>query len=412
MPGFGKTFVAAFVAREMGHELVVMCPKVVIPHWRAAAEAAGAKVRCISNWEQHKLGKTGMGEWERKPARIRNDITGKVKRTQGGTWRWTFPKPTLLVADEVHVAKERKSQNAKLVTGAKRQGIPTLVMSATMAVDPTDMFATGYMLGLHDGDFGWQKFLQGFGCLPIGYEWKFSPLHDPTALARLNAELFPKRGHRKTYEEIPGFPPATTDVRAVEAEPEVLERMERAWARVKELEALKEAAETAGVERMRARQIAELAMVPAIIDLARDLVGSGLSVPIFVDYHDTIDALTRELGCRAIDGRTSDGARVDIIARFQANEDPLIVLQTGAGGVGVSLHDVHHKRPRHGIYSPGDNAVQFVQALGRVRRDGGTPCFRTVLTLAGSIMSRVHANLTRKVNQIDTINDGDLDPLR
>ena len=110
VPGFGKTFVAAFVAREMGHELVVACPKVVVPHWRAAAEMCGAKVRCVSNYEQHKLGHTGMGRW-------------KIKNRQ---WQWTFPKPTLLVLDEAQCMKSRSSQNAKFAIAAKRQGVPTL----------------------------------------------------------------------------------------------------------------------------------------------------------------------------------------------------------------------------------------------------------------------------------------------
>lgn len=413
MPGFGKTFVAAFVAREMNHELVVLCPKVVIPHWQAAAAAAGAKVRCISNYEQHKLGNTGMGEWARKPSRIKDDITGKVKRTQGGTWRWTFPKPTLLVPDEVHLCKEKKSQNSKMITAAKRQGIPTLVMSATLAVDPTDLYSVGYLLGMHDGDFGWPAFQSRFGCLAIGYEMQFSALHDPTALARLNAELFPKRGHRKTYEEIPGFPPEQTDIRAVEGDSKELEAMERAWARVKELEALKETAETAVAERTRARQIAELAKVPAVIDLARDLVGSGLSVPIFLNYKDSIREVADALKTRVIDGNhSSPSYRQEAINRFQDDVDHCLTLQTGAGGVGISLHDVNGRRPRHSILSPGDNARDFIQALGRNRRDGGkSAAFRTVLTLANSIESRVHRALTSKVGQIDTINDGDLDPL-
>jgi superfamily II DNA or RNA helicase len=411
--GFGKTFVAAFVAREMNHQLVVCCPRVVIPHWQAAAELAGAKVRCISNYEQHKLGHTGMGEWERQPSRIRDKDTGKVKRTQGGKWRWTFPRPTLLVLDEAHYCKTRSSQNAKLCVAAKRQGIPTLVMSATLAVDPTDLYAVGYLLGLHDGDFGWQAFQSQYGVVADGFDLKFDPRRDPTALVRLNAELFPKRGHRKTYEEIPGFPPQQTDVRAVLADSKALEAMESAWARTKELEALHESAATAGAARTRARQLAELAKVPAVIELARDLMNSGLSVPIFLNFYDSIDAVSQALELPCIDGRVPEGARQAAIRAFQDNQLHGLVLQTGAGGVGINLHDIHDVRPRHSILSPGDNAVQFVQALGRNRRDGQkSPAFRTILTLADSIEGRVHRALTAKVGQIDTINDGDLDPLQ
>ena len=59
-----------------------------------------------------------------------------------------------------------------------------------------------------------------------------------------------------------------------------------------------------------------------------------------------------------------------------------------------------------------ENARDLVQALGRNRRVGQkTPAFRTVLTLENSIERRVKAAVERKANQIETINDGDLDPL-
>lgn len=395
--GFGKTFVAAFAAKEMGHPMVVLCPKVVIPHWTRAAQAVGAPVRCVSNYEQHKLGHTLCGNWEIKNRR----------------WRWNVPKPTLLVFDEVHLCKTRTSQNAKLLVAAKRQGIPTLVMSATMAVDPTDLFAAGYLLGLHSGEhYDFLAFQQRFGVIRDGFGWVFDPRHDRTALKRLNSELFPSRGHRKTYDEIPGFPEATTDVREVHGNPETLAKMEAAWVRTAELEALRQEAVNGAVERLRARQLAELAKVPAIIDLARDLVGSGLSVPIFLNFHDSIDAVSSALGCPVIDGRVADAARSAAIDSFQQDQVRCLVLQTGAGGVGISLHDTHGKHPRHSLISPPENARDLIQTMGRNRRVGQkSPAFRSVITLANSIERRVKAAVERKAQQIETINDGDLDPL-
>lgn len=395
--GAGKTFIASFIAREMGHHMVVCCPKVVIPHWQNAAQLCGAPVRSISNYEQHKLGHTGMGSW-------------RIKNRQ---WAWSFPKPTLLVFDEAHYCKTRTSQNAKLMVAAKRQGIPTLIMSATLAVDPTDLFAAGYLLGLHSGDhFEWQAWQARFGVIRDGFGMVFDPRHDPTALRRLNAEIFPSRGHRKTYAEIPGFPEATTDVREVSGDPGRLQAMEAAWARAAELEALKEGAINAAVERLRARQIAELAKVPAIVDLARDLMASGLSVPIFLNFHDSIDEVSRELQCLRVDGRVSDGARQQAIQRFQEDRDRCLVLQTGAGGVGISLHDTVGDHPRHSIISPPENARDLIQTLGRNRRVGQkSPAFRSIITLANSIERRVKAAVERKANQVEEINDGDLDPI-
>jgi hypothetical protein len=395
--GFGKTFVAAFVAKELGYPLVVLCPKVVIPHWWKAAVAVGVQVRCISNYEQYKLEHTGMGRWAIKNRR----------------WAWVLPKPSLLVFDEAHLCKTRTSQNAKLLVAAKRQGIPTMVMSATLAVDPMDLYATGYLLGLHSGEhFDWQAFQARFGVIRNGFGFSFDPRHDPSALRRLNSELFPSLGHRKTYDQIPGFPDATTDVREVETDTVSLSRMQEAWKRAADLEQLKTEAINAAVERLRARQLAELAKVPAIIDLARGLMESGLSVPIFLNFRDSINAVAAALECPVIDGRASDSARIVAIQKFQTDSIRCLVLQTGAGGVGISLHDTIGRHPRHSLISPPENARDLIQALGRNRRVGQlTPAFRSVITLAGSIERRVKAAVERKAAQIETINDGDLDPL-
>ena len=221
-----------------------------------------------------------------------------------------------------------------------------------------------------------------------------------------------RSGHRKTYEEIPGFPDAVTDVREVTGDPGKLEAMEAAWARAAELEQLKDGAVTAAVERLRARQLAELAKVPAIVELATDLLESGLSVPIFLNFHDSIDAVAAALECPVIDGRVGDVTRNAAIVGFQQDKHRCLVLQTGAGGVGISLHDTLGLHPRHSLISPPENARDLIQALGRNRRVGQlTPAFRSVVTLANSVERRVKAAVERKAGQIETINDGDLDPI-
>lgn len=395
--GAGKTFIASFIAKEMGHALVVCCPKVVIPHWQNASKLCGAPVRSIANYERHKLGHTGMGHW----------------RVKNRTWAWDFPKPSLLVIDEAHYCKTRTSQNAKLIVAAKRQGIPTLVMSATLAVDPTDLYATGYLLGLHDGDRDqWQAWQARYGVIRNGFAFEFCPRHDPTALRRLHADLFPARGHRKTYAEIPGFPDAVTDVREVEGDEASLREIDTAWQRTAELEALKEESVTAITMRLRARQIAELAKLPEIIDLARDLIASGLSVPIFLNFKDSVREVARALKCDVIDG-DHDGAgyRDRVVADFQADRTRALAIQIDAGGIGISLHDTHGTFPRHSLICPPENPRALIQALGRNRRVGQkSPAFRSIITLARSVEARVKRNVEAKVNQIEEINGDDLDP--
>ncbi|MFM8334606.1 MAG: strawberry notch C-terminal domain-containing protein, partial [Opitutaceae bacterium] len=101
--------------------------------------------------------------------------------------------------------------------------------------------------------------------------------------------------------------------------------------------------------------------------------------------------------------------RASVIGDFQADRKHALVLQIGAGGVGVSLHDVRGERPRHSLLSPPESARDLIQALGRNRRVGQrSPAFRTILTLAGSVEERVKAAVERKAAQNETINDGDL----
>ena len=249
-----------------------------------------------------------------------------------------------------------------------------------------------------------------FGEVRDGLGLKFYAKRDPTALARLNAELFPARGHRKTYDEISGFPEATTDVRSVDADPKALAEMQDAWTRALELERLGDEALTAAVARLRARQLAELAKVPAIIDLARDLIRSGLSVPIFLNFRDSVRQVAAALGAEVIDAADGgDAHRAAAIGDFQADRKHALVLQIGAGGVGVSLHDVRGERPQHSLLSPPESARDLIQALGRNRRVGQrSPALRTILTLAGSVEERGKAAVERKAAQIETINDGDL----
>ena len=108
----------------------------------------------------------------------------------------------------------------------------------------------------------------------------------------------------------------------------------------------------------------------------------------------------------------SPKARNAAIDGFQKDKHRCLVLQTGAGGVGISLHDTIGRHPRHSLISPPENARDLIQALGRNRRVGQkTPAFRSVITLANSIERRVKVAVERKATQIETINDGDLDAI-
>ena len=118
--GTGKTYVACAVARQLGLELAVVCPKAVIPSWAEAAKLIGCEVRFILNYEALKAKK---GEkyviWDKEGYAV---------------WKIKSGEQILLVFDEAHRCKDPAlSKNALLLVSAVAQKIRHLLVSATLA---------------------------------------------------------------------------------------------------------------------------------------------------------------------------------------------------------------------------------------------------------------------------------------
>jgi SNF2 family DNA or RNA helicase len=169
-------------------------------------------------------------------------------------------------------------------------------------------------------------------------------------------------------------------------------------------------------EIMKARRLAELHKVSTFVELALDMYEQGKSVSIFVNFTETLDAivsrLIKKVGAAIVAkicGGQKEADRDTEIARFQNDSARFIVCNIQAGGVGVSLHDLNGFFPRCSLISPTWSAVQFVQATGRIHRQGGmTDCLQYVVFCAGTIEEKVCYNLKGKLGAMDILNDGDL----
>lgn len=393
VPGFGKTFVAAFVARELELTPCVVAPKSVLPHWRRALGSCGTKPPLfVTNPEQVKTDRFQHGAW-------------KIRNRQ---WLWNLPDHSLLILDECHRYKDRTTQTAKFMVAAARQKIPTIAASATAAKDPMDLYALGLLLNLHNGpDFLGLCFQYGMVRGPMDFRFS-GRLED---LERLHRLIFPAHGYRATYDQIPGFP--ENQIVALGVDIEKAKQLDAIWDRVKELQALKETAAEAVVDRLRARQLAELQKVPAFIELINDHLDQDMSVAVFLNFRDTIDALKAKFPTSGtIVGGQTELQRQHAIDEFQADRSRVIFCQAQAGGVGISLHDTLGTFPRVSLISPPESAILLIQILGRIRRVGAkSPALQKIVFAEGTIEERVRRGVEKKVGQIDTINDGDLDPL-
>ena len=410
--GIGKTYVSLAIARQMGYKVAVVCPKAAITAWmRVAVQHFKIHPVFVMNHEKLKTGKTRFMKW--------------LKTQKGLKWIekpfWTLPAKTLVIMDESHRCNGLATQNAEMLIELRRQAENNdwkiICASATPAIDPTDFRAVGYTIGLHDLE-NYYPWTFRNGCNKARFGLKF--LGSKIMLSKLNHEIFKThRGFRLRREDVPEFPEC--DIKAIVADlgdtntaeaKRVYEEMNE------ELDALsaKEMKDSekricALVIRLRARQRAELVKVPAFTEMAEDAMTEGMSVIISCNFTETIRAIAKRLNTDCIISGNQEWVnhRQRNIDRFQANLSNIVILQVQAGGVALSLHDLHGEHPRFVIISPPESATDAKQVVGRGWRAGAkTKCVQRFVYAANTIEEQVCELLREKLNNLDTISDGDL----
>lgn len=424
--GTGKTYMASAIARHFekanGNKVYVLAPKCVIPAWKKILGIMG-----VTNFEVYNYEKVARG----KMSRVAVKQTGKDIRTKTRVVKdmlsWAIPSDSFIIFDESHKCKGMKSANSELLLAAFIQKYRFLTVSATQAVTPMDMFVFGYILGEHHfmddtGNFyqwgrtfggDWAESRDGFKVdikTTVG-QARMKKLHDKMfdlgIARRLTAHDF---GSSFADNHIM---PGVFDMgdEGVEIR-EILEQMET------EIAALAERgySEHIFAAITRARRQAELLKAPTIVEQILEHRREDKSIAVFVNYGSTIDAIIsrveKELGkgsCGVIRGNQSDRERQAYIDAFQDNKIFIIICNMAAGGVGVSLHDIHGGHPRVALISPSYSAIQLIQAFGRIHRaEGKSECLQYIIYCAGTIEEEIAVKVGGKLGNLDALNDGDM----
>jgi superfamily II DNA or RNA helicase len=382
--GTGKTFVAALTAKSLGWPVAVVCPKSVIPSWKETLAVMGITPLFVENLERIR--------WDQKHAR----------RAKKG-WEWNLPCRCLLIFDEAHRCTGSDSQNAMLLMSAPK---PVMIVSATLADSPLKMRAVGHQLGIVHWD-EWYRWCFAQGCqknLPF-QGLKFTGGED--VLLNLHQKVFGEKGVRIRVADLgDAFP--ENQVVTVAVPVDETDALDQEY--YSALEALEQDAKSAGEMLLRARQKSEHLKLPAVIEMIDDAMDQGASVAVFMNFTDTLDRLRQAFpDAGTIHGGQTADEREEAIRKFQSNESRVILAMVQAGGVGVSLHDLHGGHPRVSLIFPTWSAVEMRQALGRIHRNGGkTPCLQKILFAADTVEERVRRKVDKKLDNIDLINDGDM----
>jgi superfamily II DNA or RNA helicase len=412
--GTGKTYTGCCVAKELDLIPIVVTPKSVIPSFkRVMIEHFGIKNGFVINYEQFKIGNTPYLKVEKEEKMVR----GKMQEII--TFTWNMPDNAVVIFDEVHRCKNYKTQNSKMLVSAKQQGVKIIAMSATIGCNPLQMYAIGYTLELFKTKSQYFRWIRLHGCREApfgGFEFDGNKEH----LVKIHKKIYPHRGSRISIKELGDLFPETLIMADTYNMNGVGEKIDKIYHEMRvQLFNLAEKKmndkESHLTIMLRARQKMELLKVPTFVELAQDHIEEGNSVAIFVNFDETLLAISKKLKSDCIIwGKNKKTATFDErqtnIDRFNNEESHEIICNIRSGGVGISLHDIHGERPRVSLISPSWSAEDVLQALGRIHRAGGkSKSVQKLVFCADSIEESICYNVNQKISNIQSLNDGDMD---
>ena len=412
--GTGKTYVAAWLAKNLNSPVVIVCPKVVIPSWTKVLSYFGIKAHCLINYEKLIRGNTEHLSFK------------DGKDTGPSDYTINFPKNSLVILDEVHKCKSATSKNSDFLIKLKMDGYKSLLLSATAATNPLEMKAFGFATTLHNL-VSYRHFITSSGAYAGrygGFQIDLQSQKTIEAMSNIHNTLFnlykvSSRMTRKMFDKI--FPDnhVMADCFDMGANTDkinrVYEQMES------EMAALEESSINYSQHHFaimtKARRMAELLKVPTMVEMIEDWYDEGISPVVFVNFTDTVEAIEKQLAKnRKFDGKIarivggqSDKVRQKDIEDFQSDNKRIMIANLAAGNAGVSLHDLIGNHPRGSIISPSYSAINLLQALGRIHRaEGKTTCIQKVMFADGTIEVEACKRVQCKLNNLECLNDGDL----
>ena len=413
--GCGKTYVATWIAKNLNSPVVVICPKIVINSWKTVFSEFGIKAHVIINYEKLVRGNTEHLSFKDGKDNLPSDYV------------INFPKNSLVIVDECHKAKGWNSKNSDMLIAIKNNQYKLLILSATAATNPLEMKAFGFATTLHNL-VNYRQFLTGAGAYTSrfgGYQIDLASRQTVETMGDIHNKLFNlyNIGSRMTTKMFDTIFPDNRVIADCFDMGANTDKINRAYEQMEsELAALEES--SAGYSShhfavsTKYRRLTELLKVPTMVEMIEDLFDEGISPIVFVNYTDTVEAIKSKLEKNSkfngligtIVGGQSDKARQKDVDDFQSDTKRVMIINIAAGGVGVSLHDLNGKFPRHTIISPTWSAINMLQALGRAHRaNGKTPVIQKIMFAANTIETDICKRVKHKFQNMEALNDGDLD---
>ena len=334
--------------------------------------------------------------------------TNIINKKKVTTFEFQLPQNTLVIFDEAHRCKNHKSITSQLLLSIKKSYCKILLLSATIS-DKIDCFRPFGVV------FGFYKTLKEYK------RWmrkKIKTLNNKTddedidTIRVIHSKVFPHKGSRMKIAELGDMFPKNNIISQsylCDNSDEIQEQYELIQDAFEELKE-KEKRAFALAKLIRARMKIEILKIPIMLDLISEGYDGGCSMVIFVNYVDTLEYLCQYLNTDCvIKGEQSMEERQMNIEEFQNNESRYIIVMIQAGGVGLSLHDIHGGHPRMSIISPTWSGQDMKQVFGRIHRAGSqSACIQKIVYCAKTYEDDISKLIDDKLRNISGINDNDL----
>jgi len=430
--GVGKTYCAIAIAKQLGLQPFIVCPKSIIPIWNKVAKYYGVDPYAVVNYEtllhckiyDKKTGNRVQCEYmkiikekiaDEKIRIVKGAIKQKNEIKIKYVWK-NLPKNIFFIFDEAHKCKNAKTYAAAIIRSVTKLDNKILMLSATISDTPYNFQVCGYVLNLY-GDLNFAP--SWFRRHGIRYitdcnitdknEFKHESI-------KINKEIFPYYGARIRIADLGDlFPENQVSADCYDMGDEVTAQIIAEYREIeKALEELqnKDVSDNPLVRILRARQKIELLKVSTFVDLCNEYLENNLSIVIFVNFQKTLDTLATELDTDCvIHGKQDLETRQQNIDNFQDNNKNIIICNINAGGVGVSLHDISDdgSHPRVSLISPPWSGIVLKQALGRIHRAGSkSKALQRIIFASNTVEEAMCEKVKMKLDNINCINDGDL----
>jgi len=394
--GTGKTYSAIAIAKFLKLKIIALVPIASITTWKELAEKFGVDI-FASNYEQFQRGNI---KYLQKTESYKNTVkNGIIKKKKYVKYKWNTNEKHIIIFDEIHRCGNYRTLNGKMLRACINIPSKVLGLSATITDNALQMYNIGLVLKIFSNWMGFISWGYSRGIKQGHWGMEFNATKEN--LIKIHDDIFPGKGHRMRVENIPNFPANNiiSEIYDMKEAKQIQEKYD-------ELSNILEI-----TKRIQARQEIELHKINTIIELVKDLIKQGYSVPIFVNFTETIVQIQKKLKTSCIvKGSMKKIDKDKNIKDFQSNKEKIIILNNRAGGESISLHDMTGEHPRISIINIPESAKNLKQVLGRIRREGtvAEKVTQILIFCRDTVEEKVAENIRKKINNIDIINDGDI----